>query len=151
MGRAERITKAIQDHDRQLFAKREDDKIYIFRNWKRYEPVWLDDSSYVLHARPDRHLIFALTDTWNVHGKAVDWGIEPIMARLKAIDLWGRADFMNEYLKERERIQESKQRDFRNSVESFMYEFRDSFKEATKDINTANLNKLDRRKSNGFN
>lgn len=151
MGRAERITRAIQEHDGQLFAKREGEVIHIFRKWKKYVPIWLDEASYILHARPDRHLIFSLTDNWTVHGSPVDWGIEPIIARLKAMDLWGRSDFMDEWFKERERIEQSKRRDFRNNVESFMYDFRDQFKKATKDINTANLEKIDRRKKHGFN
>lgn len=91
------------------------------------------------------HFLFALTDTWAPQGKPIQYGIEVVMNRIKAHDLWRDDRFMDNFIKNHEAVEESKERSFRNSIESFLYDFRKDFANATKDINTANLNKVHRK------
>lgn len=95
--------------------------------------------------------IFSLTDDWKPSGKPVDYGIDTVLNRIKAHDLWRDDSFVENYIKNHEKVQESKDRARRNSIESFLYDFRSEFNKATKDINTANLNKLYRKEdSHGY-
>lgn len=87
------------------------------------------------------HFVFALTDTWSPEGRPVEWGIDVVLNRIKAHDLWKDDNFVNQVIKDNEAHSESKRRSFRNSVEAFVSEFRRDFARATSDINTANMNK----------
>jgi hypothetical protein len=87
------------------------------------------------------HYICSLTDTWGPKGKPVEWGVEVILQRLKAHDLWRDDTFVERFLAEQVKEDESKQRDVRNSLEGFLEEMHSSFKKATSDINTSLMNK----------
>lgn len=153
MGRVERLTRELQKHDRELYANWIPDKcIAIYRKSKSYEaPQRLDDGSWLRVCRFAPHFVFALTDTWTMNGERVDWGIEPVMARIRAMDLWNRdvaGDLIHQYKKD----DESAERDGRNNIESFLYEFRGQFAKSFKDVNTSNLNKIDnaKRRENAY-
>lgn len=146
VNRARRITAAVQTHDPLLYAKDDGKAIRIYRKqkeWRReslnnYTPIWT-------FVRND-HLVMSLTDTWGVTGKPVDWGIEPVLARIKALDLWGNDNLANQFFVEEEKHEKSKERDFKNNVESFLYDFRSTFAKGTNDINTSLLSKIDKRR-----
>lgn len=146
MGRAERITQAIKLHDRELFCERsEEGKLCVYRKSHRVEPYRLDDESVLYFVRPTPYFVFALTHNWRLTGMPVEWGIEPIMARLRAIDLWNRdvaGDIIQQELKE----QESRERDLRNTTESFLLDFRKQFAKTFNDVNTSTLEKKDSRR-----
>lgn len=155
------ITRALKAFDKTLFAKRVkvklrrkdydeeihkdpfiyEDQMQILRKTKMYDLAWLDRSIYLLSSRERHDLVFALTDNWNITGTPVDWGIEPIMARIKAMDMWNRGlrDIIDTMDKETEKVEESKERNMKNNVESFLYDFKSEFAKATKDINTSQL------------
>ena len=130
--RLQLINETVRGYDRKLYAKRFD-KPYgvmgIFRD-----------------SKPTPHLIFALTDDWTVKGKPVQWGIDPILNRLRAHDLWNRGDIAGQLDEERSKADASSRRSLRNSIESFLYEFRSQFARATNEINTSTLEKVDRRR-----
>jgi hypothetical protein len=147
MGRVESITRELQNYDGQLFAKRVQGRIDVMRKGHRMEYCGQLDDGALYHSRRADHYIFSLTENWSVSGKPVDWGILPILARLKAIDCWSRDDFMQELEESYEKNKKSKERDFSNTVESFMYEFRSAFKKTFNDINTSTLPKIDRRRN----
>lgn len=145
MGRAEQITKAVKSYDSKLYCeKSREGKLCVYRRGSRIEPYDIDGLA-INFVRPAPHFVFALTHDWKLAGRPVDWGVLPIMNRLKAIDLWQR-DLAEESIKSVERASESYQRDMGNSIESFLYDFRSSFKKATADINTASMKKIDRRR-----
>lgn len=91
------------------------------------------------------NFIFSITDDWTVSGRPVEWGIDNILNRLKAHDLWRDDKFVENYIKEHEKDEESKARDRRNSIEAFMYDFRRQFARATDSVNTSTLPKLHRK------
>lgn len=84
----------------------------------------------------------SLTDTWKANGTPRNWGIDVVLNRVKANDLWNNPDFMNDFVKQNEAIEASKDRAFKNDVEAFLYDFRSEFHKATSDINTASLDKV---------
>lgn len=139
--RAKRVTDAIQVHDDQLYAKDEGGAIRIYRRCKEYRPERLDFNTEVLNLVRNDHLVMSLTDTWGYRGKRVDWGIEPIMARLRALDLWNSENLSTAFFKQEEEDEKSRGKAFRNNVESFLYDFKGQFAKATDDINTSNLSK----------
>ena len=98
------------------------------------------------------YYVFSLTDNWQLTGKPVEWGAEPILARLKAMDLWNSGVGLEEAIAHNEQVDLSKERARKNSIESFLYEFRSQFHKTFSDVNTANMKKIDRRKEieNGY-
>lgn len=139
--RARRITDAVQTYDRLLYAKDDGRAIRIFRKGKAYRPEQLSYDVKVWNLISDDHLVMSMTDTWGVNGKRVDWGIEPIMARLRALDLWNSDNLANRFFEQEEIDQKSRERQMRNSTEAFLYDFKSQFARATNDVNTSNLSK----------
>lgn len=146
MGRAERITEAIKSHDGLLYCdENREGKLCVYRKSTRFETYRLDDDSILRFARPTPHFVFALTHDWRITGQMVDWGIEPICARLKAIDLWKR-DLAEEIIQQEEKNIESAARDRKNTTESFLLDFRKQFAKTFDDVNTSTLVKKDSRR-----
>lgn len=143
--RARKITKELQKYDRLLYAKDDGKAIRIFRVGKEFREEKFNNTSFLNLVRND-HLVMSLTDTWGVRGHRVDWGIEPIMARIKALDLWNSDNLSEEFFKNEEIEEKSKERQMRNNIESFLYEFKSQFAKATDGINTSTLDKLDKRR-----
>ena len=97
------------------------------------------------------HYLFSLTDNWRANGMPRDWGLEVILNRLKAHDLWRDDTFVERWIAQHEKDEESKERDRRNSIEAFFYDFRSQFKKTFSDVNTANMKKLYRKEdSHGY-
>ena len=126
------------------------------RSLKRY-----DSSLYVQETKLGRYdiyrksefscnppnFLFALTDNWTAQGNPAQYGIEVILCRLKAHDMWRDDTFIEKWLAENEKVIEGKDRDRRNNTEAFLYDFRSQFQKATNDINTSGM-KVPRRKEN---
>lgn len=146
MGRADVITRAIKLHDRELYCERSGEgKLCIYRKGKRVESYRPDDESVLHFVRPTPYFVFALTHDWRLAGEPKDWGIEPIMARLKAMDLWNRdvaGDLIDQEMKEKASLQ----RDRENTIESFLLDFRKQFARAFNDVNTSTMAKKDSRR-----
>lgn len=146
MGREQTITRAIRKYDRDLYAKAVHGRIDIMRRSARYESYDIDSSARLLFVRPVEQLIFSLTDNWSINGSPVEWGILPILARLKAIDCWNRGDFFEELESAYENREKSNKRELKNNTEGFLSEFHSVFRNTFKDYNVSNLNKIDRRR-----
>lgn len=98
------------------------------------------------------HYIFSLTDDWSPKGRPVEWGTEPILAHLKAIDLWNSGVGIEEVISHNEKVDASKDRDRMNNIEAFLKDWRRQFAKATDNVNTGTLKKIDKRKEieNGY-
>lgn len=141
MRRADRITSALKKHDSELYCvEHMEGKLCVMRKSHRWETYSLDEDSTLQYLRASPFFIFALTDNWKLTGNPVDRGIEPIMARIKAIDLWNR-DLASEIIDQTEKEYAEKDRDRNNKVESFLYDFRSQFKKTFSDVNVSNLKK----------
>jgi hypothetical protein len=147
MGRAERITREVQTYDRELYCdKNMEGMLCIYRKGRRYESYQLEDGSVLTYARPSPHFVFALSDTWRATGKPVEWGVVPILNRLKALDLWNR-DLVGELEAAYDKDEESNARKRRNDTESFLLDFRSQFKKTFNDTRVANMDmKKDKRR-----
>ena len=142
--RAKRVTSELRQFDRKLYALEEKGQINIYRHSVRMEEYEHEGVPFI-YTRRSPHYICSLTHNWKMNGTPVDWGLEPIRARFKAMDLWQR-NLAEDLIKDYEKDAESKKRDFSNNMESFLYDFRSQFKKATADINTSTLDKTDKRR-----
>lgn len=135
MGRLNEINRALKSYDSELFAvSNKPPRIDVYRqNRDKLSPP---------------HFIFSLTEDWTVKSTPIEWGIEPILARLRAIDLWNSGLGVEDFIQEAEKSSESKKRHLMNTVEGFLYDFRSEFAKATNGINTSTLEKIDKRKEN---
>ena len=134
------LNKALKAYDRNLYAKAVGDNglICVFTKKKRWDDFDYEGDTY-RWLNDEEQLVCSLTDTWGSMGRPTDWGIEPVIAHLRAIDLFNRDDIFDSLMKDQERVAESKERDFRNSTESFLLEYRDAFKKDFADVRTANM------------
>jgi hypothetical protein len=140
------MTGYVRKYDEKLFCKKGiDAKLCIFREGYYYDTFWLDDQHPLHVLRLTPHFVFALTHNWGKDGHSVDWGKDKVWERLHKVDIWKR-DIVDELEKQEDRDNEKRDRDRMNKTEDFLYEFRDDFKEAFKDVNTANLAKKDSRR-----
>ncbi len=143
--RAQQITKAIKRYDRELYAEKGvEDRIDIFRRTMVSVPYDFGDFRIVAF-KEEPYRVFCLTDNWRPWGKPVEWGIEPILAKIKASDLWQR-DIVKDVNKSNEKIDASEDRSKKNEIEAFVKDFRPQFARAFDDVNTANLSKRNDRR-----
>lgn len=144
--RTAQLTKHLKVFDRLLYAEQgHSGQHAIFRKSKRYEHFEFEGQT-LFYERSSPHLIFALTDTWAPGGRPVDWGIEPILNRLKAMDMWADETVYDRFMKQEEKEKESKDKYLKNSIEDFLKDFRRQFARATNDVNTSSLSKTDKRR-----
>lgn len=148
VGRAEAITERLRGYDPMLYCeKSREGKLCVYRKGQRIESYFIDEVGAVVQfVRPAPFFIFAITDDWSLQGLSVDWGIEPIMQRLKRIDSWNR-DIAEEAIRQAEEKEEAITIDRQNKTESFLKDFRRQFAKATNDINTSTLERKDSRKN----
>ena len=130
--RVREISNLVKGHDSCLFAQ-------------ETHPGRIDIMRKNRDGMAPPHFIMALTDTWQPTGTPVPWGSEPILNRLRAMDLWRDDTFVERYIADCEKLEKSRERGMRNSIESFLYDFRSQFQKATDSINTSTLNKVYRK------
>lgn len=87
----------------------------------------------------------ALTHNWQKAGTPVDWGLEPISARLREMDLHNR-DIASELIRGYEKDDSLRDKRRRSKDEDFLREFRPQFARAFNDVNTSGLRKIDKRR-----
>lgn len=146
----ESLNRALKSYDRYLYAERSSDNelIGVYRKsvrWDTYD--WYGDKLSVLRPSPDP--VMFLTTTWNIHGFPVDWGIEPVMAKLREYDCWNH-DNLEEVIASNQTLKQNKDRSFRNELKAVAADCRRDFAKAVNDINTSTIEMVDsRRKKDG--
>lgn len=128
MGRVQDITRELKKHDSCLYAQ-------------ETRPGRIDVYRKSQHGDHPPHLVMALTDDWGVKGVPVPWGTDVILERIRAHDLWRDDSFVERWIASHEKSEEGRDRDRRNNIESFLYDFRSQFQRATNDVNTSLLKK----------
>jgi len=147
--REREITRIIKGYDRDLFVgKNREGVLCIYRKSRRFESFEHEGVKY-LYAHDDKSLVFPLTDNWISTGKPREWGLEVILARLKALDLHRSTEYFDEIVKNQQLAEESSKRTLKNNVESFLIDFRRQFSKTFDGVNTALLDKTDSRKLKG--
>jgi hypothetical protein len=145
------LTKHLKAHDSELFCKRAglEGPHCVYRKVTRWDEVPVDGGT-LKYSRPSQEFIFALTEDWTLNGKPTEWGIEPVLDRIKHGDLWNRPHLVEDLIGSYERASETKARHLSSQTEDFLKDFRPQFAKAFNDINTSTLEKVDsRRKKNG--
>ncbi len=147
--RADRITRELRQYDPCLFARKEQDMIKIFRRTNRLEFYDVDGIS-VGFLKEDPHLVCALTHNWSVNGTPVEWGLLPIMKKIRESDLWNRDGLADELIASYDKMAESRDRQIKNQCEDVAGEIRGRFARSVDEVNTSSLAKTDlRRKYDG--
>ena len=144
--KVESLTRALKSYDRYLYAERSSSSelIGVYRNnvrWDTYE--WYGSQLSVSRLSPEP--VMFLTTTWNIHGQPVDWGIEPVMARLRESDCWNH-DNLDEVTAQNEALKRNKDQSQSNELRAMAADMRKDFAKATNDINTSSLKKLEKRR-----
>lgn len=146
MSRVSILNNHLRDYDDKLYCRvGSTGAIDVMRRAYKFDIFTWNGGTY-RHLRPISNFIFSLTDDWKPTGRAVDWGIDPLINRLKAMDLWNNPRFAEDLIQSYEKKEKAKDRDFKNSVESFFYDFRRQFARTFDDVNTSTLAKIDRRR-----
>lgn len=145
MNRVSRITFELKKHDKELYAAWLNGKICILRKKVRHE-VYIVDGQTIVYAKPDKQLIWALTDNWKMTGNPVEWGLEAIKAKIYRHDVWVNESFIPEMFKGYEKDEESNNRKMDTEFEGFASEFRAAVKKDFGDVNTSTLKKTDLRR-----
>jgi len=139
VSQAEALTLALKRYDKELYAKTVHSGVTcVFRKGYKLNDYEYEGDTYRWLERDDA-LVCSLTDTWGLQGKPIPWGIEPVLAHIRAIDLFNRDDIFEQLMKDNEKVRESKERSFKTTTESFLLDFRDGFKKDFKDIRVANM------------
>lgn len=150
--RVQRINRELQWYDRELFASElAPGNVRIYRKARRWDcHAW--GGAVLKISRVQPLLVLSLTDNWSMNGNPVEWGLEPIMDRLKEIDDWRNPRRHEELEKKEQRRDEIKKQSQRNELKATAYDLRREFAKATNDINTATVEKIDlrRRKENAY-
>lgn len=140
-----RIEQSIRAHDDLLFLnKNYKGELQIMRKSYRMVPHDLDGKT-ILVQTPTPHYIMSLTEDWTSKTSPVDWGLEPILRRLKEIDDWGADSSFDRMMKENEHRDNLKKKAFASKTEDVVKEWRKDFKKHTSDILTHSVDKKDPR------
>ncbi len=95
-------------------------------------------------------LVMSLTDNWSSSGSPRLWGIEPILMRLREIDMSANERALENIRKDREKNAGIAKKDMKNKIEDGLREQRPQFAKAFEHINTSSLNKkYDKRRIKG--
>lgn len=137
----------MSNYDRELFAKRNREGILvIYRNKKRMLLSYDTGSQHVYELKNSPEYVFALTSNWATTGQRRFWGGEPVLKKLKEIDLAHRADLFLEMEAKEKALEESKERDLKNSNEAWLSDNHGHFKKAFSGIRTANFDKSEKKR-----
>lgn len=140
-----RLTQELQKHDRCLFAKKTSAGMtQVWRMVNHWASADLDTAGN--NSRPTQ-FIFALTHDWSLTGQPVDWGIEPVMHQILERDLWSKVSYLADMRKQRERNKDIKEQSTRNEIRARAADMRKEFAQATNEINTSNLEKVEKRRT----
>lgn len=129
MTRAERLTQVVKTYDKSLYVirtNRGDHQV-----WRRELPK--DVPGLSLSARDEKQFILALTDNWLLQGTPVDWGIEPLLNKLSEMDNWRDDSSYDEMVKARTRIEELRNRRFKNDARAKALDIRRDIAKAAGD------------------
>ncbi len=141
-----RLTQELKKHDRTLFAKKTESE--MVQVWRRAEKWSAADLFYEQTSSSNpMQFILALTHDWSLQGKSVDWGIDPVMTKIQEMDLWSKESFLSDLRKERERAKDVREQSKRNEIRARAADMRKDFAQATNEINTSTLEKVDNRRT----
>lgn len=144
------INRELKYFDRELYAVKSDvGLVQIYRKGIRWE--YFDfGSDRLIYSRLNPHYILSLTENWTLESAPVEWGIEPLMGRLREIDNHNH-DVLGRIHKDNEKREQLKRRASVNEYKAAAYDLRRDFARAVNDVNTSTLEKVEsRRKKDAY-
>ncbi len=141
--RARVLSKHLREYDSKLYAKFRYGRIDVFRKGERYVAYDFDGETILAPVENDWY-VMSLTHDWNINGRPVDWGVEPLLARLRAIDLH-RRDLASEMERAEEKLSASKDRTMDNNLEAFWKDNRRAWAKNFEHTIVSSLPRPDRR------
>jgi hypothetical protein len=134
------INRALKGHDKRLFAVRASTGVvHVLRQADKWEAADALDER-LAESRLKPQYIMALTDNWTQTGNPVDWGIEPIMERIRSMDSWSRSEgILDGMIQKRQRQREDQKRALNNNLRARAADMRKDFARATNDIRFAGI------------
>lgn len=141
-----RLTEEIKKHDPLLYALKTNSGMrQVWRKAQKWDAAYWISEEQAPTSSPTQ-FILALTDDWTLTGKAVEWGIEPVMQKILEMDSWRDDSLLSNLRKEREKAKELRDRELKNELKARAYDMRKDFARATNEINTSALEKVDHRR-----
>lgn len=142
------IARLLKGYDSDLYPMSAlDGSLGIMRKKRRWEFFRLSDRAALWFGYDDDQLVLPVTDNWTESGQPVDWGIEPIYWQIQKLDAWRDDGEYERYVKYRQRIKDNKQREHRNEMRALAADCRREFAQATNEINTSTMAKIDKRRA----
>lgn len=144
-GRAKRLTLFLKSYDRDLYAVSEYDSTKIYKKSTRFS--WFDFNGLNIgYAYYYGSYICALTTNWSLSGHSVDWGFDKILSHIKSIDMQNDFNKSKNVIENLKNDYEARNKQVHNLHEDIAREIRPAFKKAFADVNTASMEKLDKRR-----
>ena len=128
MDRASRLTEIVKRYDKSLYVIRTNEMLQL---WRRELPI---EIGVPTSARPKEHFIFALTSDWTLKGTPVDWGIEPLLSKLKDSDAWRDDSYYSKMMRERYFQDDNKKRREHNNWKALADDCRRDIARASDEI-----------------
>lgn len=143
--RLNRINTELGFFDRELYAvKTGDGIVQIYRKGVRWESFAFG-KDLLKYSRPAPHYVLSLTHDWSLNGDPAEWGIEPLLARLREIDTHNH-DVLGRIHEENETKKRLRKRAVDNEIKARAYDLRRDFAKAVNEVNTSTLPKVDSRR-----
>ncbi len=146
------MTKHLRAHDKDLICRRSglDGPYCVLQKSQAWDSYQLGEGATLTYSRPTFNLVFALTDTWTKQGKPRNWGIEPVIQRVKEHRFERHEEQLRELEASYAKAKEASAKDLSNTSEAFLRDFRSQYAKATNDINTSTLEKVDLRRKHAY-
>lgn len=141
-----RLTSELRKHDKNLFIKTNRNGVRIVYEMGKIVEYFDYEGMKLGVVRSNPKFVFALTDNWTINGRPVEWGLMPLLDKLRESDMALNHTLIQDLEKQDEEIEQSKKRDRMNQTEAFLYDFRNQFKKTFSDYNVSTLDKRDKRK-----
>lgn len=146
MTRVQRLTKAVRKIDPDLYVIRiPTGMLQVHRRSDRLRASDYGQRESLNPAWMNPKFILALTHNWTLKGYPVDWGIEPVMQKLRDMDAWSH-DVYSEVVSERESRDYWEKRSNLNEFKAAASEARSGFAKALNDVNTSTMEMVDGRR-----
>ena len=129
-----RLTQEVKSYSKDLYADRSPNgNVQIYRRATRYESYEFQGKILTV-SLPLPQLVLCLTDNWLPSGKPVEWGIEPLCSKIRAIDSHRDDSYFEKMVKQREEIDSTNKQSRRNEIRAIAADMRKDFAKATNDV-----------------
>jgi hypothetical protein len=144
------INRELKFFDPKLFAVKTDDGFVFIKRRGVYWASLLFDGEWLSYSRPCEFPVLSLTHDWTSEGKPVEWGIEPLLGRLREIDNYNH-DVLGRIYEENEKRERVRKQSAHNNFRAAAADSRRDFAKALNDVNTSTLEKIEsRRKKDAY-